>query len=329
MISQQPFSYYLGKCQPDRLAGAYTIFRQSFGDFFVDWQQDSRREFAEALTVMNQKKYKGQVGRISRRLSRQQTTAVERPWYPHLVAGEFVRYLLTLPLPFVVFLEDLHWADISSLKLLQFLVPALRQQPILILLSASPEVLDTPELPLHLRGANVPVIEQIKAMQLAKRSRVAGEDQKHLLQELAELIPSHEFTPVSDELLLKILKKLLSANLSPRFQRSLIALSQGNTFFLGQIMLFLSEHLLELHGKRWQLKYPEEQISLPRYIEDILQSNLEKISEKSFSALEYAAVFGSHLPVDWWRQVSEIPEADWQGLLREVHQRGVLQKYGA
>ena len=328
LIQRQQFPCYLGKCQPDRLSGAYDIFRQCFADFFVDWQEQSNVEFSQALTTMDQKKYKGRVGRISRKISRKQTDPVERPWYPHLIATEFTAYLLGLPLPFVVFLEDLHWADISSLKLLQFLVPALRRHPILILLSASPEVLDTPELPVHLRGANVPVIEQIKAMQLAKRSRIAGQDQKHLLQELQEIMPSKEFLPVSDELLLKILKKLLSANLSRHFQRSLIALSQGNTFFLGQIMLFLSEHLLELHGKRWQLKYSEDQISLPRYIEDILQTNIEKFSDKIFSGLEYAAVAGSHLPIDLWCQVGDIPESEWDGILTKIQQRGVLQKYG-
>lgn len=328
ILSQSQTSYHVGVCQPFPYFSPYDTLKQCFPDFFEHFRDKTIENFSFSLSALNKNLYKGNIGRVTRKMTRKETTALLPLTSEYIIGIELSEYLAHQEKPTIIFIQDIHWADISTLKILKFLTLTLKEKPVFFIFTACPDILDTPELPPELRGENVPVIAKIKAMQLGTRPKISGEDQRQLFYKLQSESETDimDFPPIEEKLLLSFLNKILDAKMSKEFKNYLMYLTGGNIYFLSQIFLYLSENLLVRGNKRWQLKYPEEEISLPEYIEGVLEVNNEKLTHGAFQTLECAAIFGASIPINLLKGVMNFEEQRWEEVLENLIERGLFQQ---
>lgn len=163
--------------------------------------------------------------------------------------------------PIVFILDDLHWADASSLDLLAGLVRHATDAPLLMLLSyrRDSSAVD--------RWASLP-----------NASHIA----------IGELSPE-----LSARLVEQLLDSPLPADIAP-----LIEKTQGNPFYIEEVMHSLIESGLLVrsaeHG--WQFTMPIDQAAIPDSIEGVIIARLDRLEERSREILQVASVVGRRFP---------------------------------
>jgi len=167
--------------------------------------------------------------------------------------------------PLLLVLEDLHWADDSSLTLLEFLLPLVRHNPVGFLLIARPGYDETSE-----RVANW-------------AREVLGSDWEQVT--LGALTPEETR---------RLLRFLVGSDSIPRaVAEVIIDRTAGNPLFLEEIV----EDLLE----RGALEQTEDRVvateelavaSIPQNIEGVILSRVDRLSPNAKAAVEAASVLG-------------------------------------
>jgi eukaryotic-like serine/threonine-protein kinase len=144
--------------------------------------------------------------------------------------------------PMLLLLEDLHWADLATIQLLSAALQQLKHLPLLVLAFARPEAKERFPLLSQLHG-----IEEMVLRALPTAS-------------CKELIQS-----------------FLGAHLPPTKIQEMIELSQGNAFYLEELIRALNEGRTE---------------QLPASIIAIAQARIDSLPEASRHLLRAASVFG-------------------------------------
>ena len=164
----------------------------------------------------------------------------------------------------VIYLEDLHWADPSTLELLEILVNG-PERPILFLLAYRPTAAD--------RIGSRP--EAIRATE----GRLGVEIR---LQELTSA-ETREMTAAL----------LQSNDLPPELVTFLAAKAEGNPFYLEEIINALMDAMtLVREGGRWTLTRPLDQANLPSTIQGVIAARLDQLAGETRRVLQEAAVIG-------------------------------------
>jgi predicted ATPase len=330
VLREEKIAQVHGVCQPHPFVSPYGVLRQNFPAFFADFSKQTTGFASELLRPFSNTLYQGTTGMIMRRTSRRKSKMPAFTYAPENLHILFARFLAQQKLPAVVCIEDVHWAEMATFKLLKFVIPALRHKPVLFILTAVPDLSDTPDLPLELRGSNIPVMQKLKAMQLAGRFALSGKSRRDMIDELCALpeIESMEFAPVPARVFIAGLKKVIGQNLlAEPFLERLAQLAQGNTVLLHQVLLYLLDRFLVKQGKHWQLNCEPYDIKLPGNSESLLAANLEKLPATVCAALKQAAVFGMAVPLVLWQQVMHA-DGEFAQILETCVGRGILQIYG-
>ncbi len=325
-LSKSEIPCYYGRGLNQPLFSPYSLFVHEFSEFFQKFSQKSEQKISQAFDGLEHFLYKGSTGKITRRFTQKKGKSIQAEGIENSLFIEFAQFLEE-KLPCVLYLEDIQNADLATLKLLIYLLDAFSGKPILFLFTGCPEMLDNPELPLELRGPNVPAIMQIQALQRSVRPKISGRDPRQMLQEIAQRMEILDFLPIDEKNCINIIKKLLNLRFSDRLLNRLLELTQGNLFSLCQTILYLSQNILFHNGKKWELKYAEEEIVLPVYLEEMLKQNLEDIPADCWKALQYAACFIGPLSWDLWQSTLDYSEEKWQEILQQSIQKGILQQY--
>ena len=173
--------------------------------------------------------------------------------------------------PLIVVLEDLHWVDQATGEFLAMLAESLTSGRILLCAT-------------HRTGYTLPFAQSAFSTQLTL-SRVSRVDTS------------------------AIVRSILSASaLSPELQQLVEDRTEGNPFFVEEILRSLEERgLLERRDDEAGLRRPTERIDVPDTVEDVLLGRLERLDQASRDVLRVAAVIGREFP----RRVLEhvMPEA--------------------
>lgn len=172
-----------------------------------------------------------------------------------LVAGSVQREPLTLVI------DDLHWADASSLALVQRLAQLAETLPLLLVLSYRPHTLPaTPWL-------NLP---QTSSLQLEALDRAAS---RALLSDLLNSVPTDALEPVLER-------------------------AQGSPFFLEALVRHLIDRRLvrQSEAGTWQLLSSLTSDSVPETIELVLAAQLDQLDEATRELVQVAAVIGTTIP---------------------------------
>ena len=209
--------------------------------------------------------------------------------------------------PLVLLLDDLQWADLSSLRLLQTLMTDAQISGVLLLLSYRDNEMDT----VH------PV--------------------RHLLQQL------HEAGIQAQKLLLSALdlaavKTLLADTLQQdgesldEFARLLISKTSGNPFFVRQFLLTLQQEQLlscDLDGNwHWDLAQIARQNITDNLVE-LTAQRFDKLSEPARQLLKVAALLGEKAEIPLLLKVLSLAYAQLEPVIAEVVEAGIMTAYSS
>jgi class 3 adenylate cyclase/tetratricopeptide (TPR) repeat protein len=171
--------------------------------------------------------------------------------------------------PLLVVVEDLHWADQSSVDLIERLLRSAEHHPILFLLTARPGYEQT----------SGRVLETI-------RSRYAS---FHVAIDLSPLDP-HEASRLLDAL-------VHSVELPPALSRTILKRAGGNPLFLEEVVRTLvAEGAMPIEGGRLRIRPAEGEPVVPDTIQELLVARVDLLDEPARALLKAASVIGTTFP---------------------------------
>ena len=198
--------------------------------------------------------------------------------------------------PHLVILEDLQWADPATLEALRFLLPRLRDLPLLFVITFRPEeIADREDL--------ARVMTELEAGEVTERlelKRLSPEDSAMLARRVLGL---------SDE--------------QARLARFIYRETEGNPFFIGEVLKALVEEgdfRLRPDGE-WEMPWDREPVGQdalapqvpylsyePRSIREAVQRRLATLAPMSRAVLEMAAVLSHAFDFDLLQQACDQSE---------------------
>ena len=209
--------------------------------------------------------------------------------------------------PFMLVLEDLHWADKGSLQLLQHLARRFKQSRLMVVGTYRDVELD--------RGHPLSVtLAELRRERLCERVLLGG---------LAEY-------EVKD-LIEGIWQQQLADRSGEAFVRAILRETEGNPFFIEEVL----RHLVESGGlyrraERWvtDLKAIDE-MGVPEDVRDVIRRRLARLSEATNEVLEAAAVLGREFEFEVLGRMNEPSEHPaWSAVEEGLGNRLVLESRG-
>ena len=187
---------------------------------------------------------------------------------------------LVKEIPVVIFLEDLHWGDDSSLDMVMHLGEF------------------TPQMPLLVVGAARPA--------LFERRPFWGEGQ--VFHKQLELHPLSKRE--SRQLVAEILK--FTADIPPELRELMVGGAEGNPFYLEELIKMLIEDGVVVPGEEtWEIDLTRlEQVDIPSTLAGVLQARLDSLPGYERAVLQQASVVGR---LFWDRIVSYIQSGEGDG----------------
>ena len=216
--------------------------------------------------------------------------------YRHLFesVAQLVRHLV-LHQPVMLILEDLHWGDEMSLRLLSFVGRRLRTWPILVVVTAREEDL-----------ASAPILRRTLE-DLARDQR------------LVEL----RLAPLSKEDTLTLIRTLARTESNEaamtRLAEQVWITSEGNPFAVVEIVRAL---------KKGTAADPSAKLTVPKGVSDVIVRHLEALSERGRELTAVAAVIGRQFDFSLLRRSAGLEENEAAQLLEELVRRRVLHNVG-
>ncbi|HET8525118.1 MAG TPA: AAA family ATPase, partial [Actinomycetota bacterium] len=166
--------------------------------------------------------------------------------------------------PVCVVLEDLHWADATSLQLLERLLPDTETSALLLVLSTRPER-DHPSWRVK-EGAARELPHRTRELALEALSGDAGR-----------------------ELLLALVGE---GTLPPEMERRILEPAEGNPFFLEELVRSLvDEGALVPEGGGWRFDHAVE-VEVPPTVEKVILARIDRLQPGARDALMAASVLG-------------------------------------
>jgi serine/threonine protein kinase/tetratricopeptide (TPR) repeat protein len=166
--------------------------------------------------------------------------------------------------PLVLILEDLHWADSTSLHLLESLFRLATSNGILFINVLRPDY-DTSE---------------------------------RILRTLRSRYPDHSteicLEPLNEAECATLIGNLLNTEALPDHIRELIARrAEGNPFFIEEVARsFIDDGIVEIKDGRFRVTNRIDAVDIPESISDIIMARVDKLDEQTKSLLKTASVIG-------------------------------------
>lgn len=202
--------------------------------------------------------------------------------------------------PLLVILEDIHWADRSSLDLLRFVARRIDSLPIVIIATYRDTDL-LPDQPLYLALPHL--VRESPAVRI--NLRPLGRD------DVGELLQHQYHLPDAD---------------AARLWDYIWRYAEGNPFFTGELAIHL-EHagILERRSEGWELgELPEFRV--PPLIQQVIAQRLERVSSMSIRLLRTASVIGVEVRLDLWQAASQVGDDDLATCIDESLQSQIIQE---
>jgi hypothetical protein len=204
---------------------------------------------------------------------------------------------VTARTPLVLIADELHRADRASLLLLNHLARELRRSPLLIAAAFRSDEVG----PAH-------------AVWHAVEEGVA----RHL-----------SLNPFSEEELADFLEAILGdPHLPPEFLQAVHGITGGNPFFVTEFLrdLIEGDRLVRSEGK-WVYPVFTGAEALPRSIESVILSRLERLSPAGRRLAHLGAVMGDSLELSAWRDLSGLGDEAFLDALEELRQGQFVQEH--
>lgn len=203
--------------------------------------------------------------------------------------------------PLLLILEDLHWADESSLELIQFLLDTTLRVPLLIYAISRP-----------FEGSAVTSIRERAQRRLASR----------FLDIQLQALP-----PDQSKQLLHALLAL--PDLPETLREGIIQRSAGSPFYLEEILRMLIEnHILYREGEQWRLTPGADPgaIGVPETLQGLILTRFDRLLPAQRQVLQTASVIGYQFNTDVLAKVlSPLPEGELTSILNWLVEREFVQ----
>jgi len=174
--------------------------------------------------------------------------------------------------PWVIALEDLHWADATSLALLEHLLPLTERTPLLFICVMRPE---TEHGCWHIR-------------------ELAGRDYRHRHTHLHLL-------PLTDAQSAALVSQLLTVeDLPAELRARVLARAEGNPFFLEEILRALIDDAAIAYSEethRWHAGSDVADLPVPATLQGVITSRIDRLPQTAKQVLQLASVVGRIVPL--------------------------------
>jgi tetratricopeptide (TPR) repeat protein len=187
----------------------------------------------------------------------------------------------SLKQPLVVMFEDLHWIDEETQELLDLLVDSMASARILMLVNYRPEY--------HHEWGNRTCYTQLRLDPLGGQS--------------------------ADEMLHALLGREASLQ---SLKRLIIEKTQGNPFFMEEIVRALVEQGVLIRNGPTRLTKPLTEIHVPPTVHGILASRIDALPASEKGLLQALAVIGKNLPLELVRHISAGPDDRLEPMLKAL-----------
>ncbi len=187
----------------------------------------------------------------------------------------------SLKQPLVVIFEDLHWIDAETQELLDLLVDSVATARILMLVNYRPEY--------HHEWGNRTCYTQLRLDPLGGQS--------------------------ADEMLLALLGSDTSLQ---SLKRLIIDKTQGNPFFMEEIVQTLVEQGVLVRNGATRLTKPLTEIRIPPTVHGILASRIDALPASEKDLLQTLAVIGKDFPLNLVRHLTSSPDDRLEPMLKEL-----------
>lgn len=203
--------------------------------------------------------------------------------------------------PVALLLDDLHWADASSLKLLHHLARQTRNDRVLLLTTyRDVEV-----------GRQHPLEATLR--DLTREGLVQRIDVRRLDRERTRALVA---TTMGEQ------------DVSEEFADLVHQRTEGNPFFVQQVMRMLVERGdVFREGNRWGRKEIKE-IEVPESIRSVVGQRLERLTEETQAILREASVLGQTFRFDDLLRMGDHDEDDLEAALEEAMRSGLVREMG-
>ena len=196
--------------------------------------------------------------------------------------------------PFVVCVEDMHWADQASVEYLNAIIRALAGTRGVVCLTARNNELS----------------------RLSPAFQTVDEGYTDII-ELAPL--------TRDDVSAIVVQVFHRLSVPIEFVDRLYGASQGNAFFVLEALRSWVEGSLFLRaGARWQIQGTLADVAIPSLVEDLVAARLARLPDEGMQFFRRLAPAGRALPIALIRDVSAMPEDAAFGLLDEAVERQFL-----
>lgn len=167
--------------------------------------------------------------------------------------------------PLVIALEDFHWADLSSVELIEALLRSCESTPILFLLASRPGFPDT-------------------------SGRIAHFARQHLASHLAEL----ELSPLPAAAARSMVKNLFRGGDVPQATRAAIeARAQGNPFYIEEVVRNLVDAgAVEVRDGAFHATAKITSVAIPDTVQEAVMARVDRLDLARKAVLQAASVVG-------------------------------------
>ncbi|MBN2149046.1 MAG: tetratricopeptide repeat protein [Anaerolineales bacterium] len=179
--------------------------------------------------------------------------------------------------PLVIFVDDLHWSDEASLSLLETILNQCRTAPILLLVLTRPEFFET-----HPEWS-----EQVECSTRLDLQLLSARDTAFLVEQILGQ----------------------AGGVSPDLNRLIFQGSEGNPFYIEELLKMLIEEGVIQHGATGWLLIAQEPLSIhvPQTLAGVLQARLDLLAVTELHVLQWGAVLGQ---VFWESALAQMQEVD-------------------
>jgi predicted ATPase len=209
---------------------------------------------------------------------------------------ELVAHLAQQPL--VLFLDDLHWIDPTSLDLLEALMPLTERYPLLLLAAFRPRRLE----------------------------------RSWRFHESAERDYAHRYTPLAlqpldEEQSRQLVANLLYVeNLPERVRRLILDKAEGNPFFVEEVIRSLLDNgLVVYEDGMWRATAEIVHISVPATLVGVITARLDRLDEGTRRIVQAGAVLGREFIFETLADLYDAPELLEAGLA-ELQRRDMVRE---
>lgn len=172
--------------------------------------------------------------------------------------------------PTVLVIEDLHWADPSSVEMGLQVLPLVVDIPLIVVLVSRPDK----------------VSHGWRLVEQSREIAGAGALEMHL-------------APLTEQDSRKLVGNLLTIETIPDDARErILSRTEGNPFFVEEVIrMLIDEGILVREGRRWIITREIETTDIPDTLQGVLTARIDRLPEGAKRALQVASVIGREFPV--------------------------------